>query len=128
MNIPSRTKLKAERKKLKAWSRIKRVTQKQRKAAKDRKLSDRKHELWNAAMDVDLKPPTCGLCGEPILFFFDADICHESSRGIGGGKRDDTKVFLGHRLGNWRQGGLSLAAYKSGKTLAQLRKLCGVSG
>ncbi len=95
----------------------------------NRELAAKKREMWYAACRdayYNHNVARCRFCGGVIVEFKDCEICHESSRGLGGGKRDDSKVFLGHRAGNRAQGGQSLEAYLAGKTKEQLLKNCGV--
>lgn len=57
--------------------------------------------------------PVCGACGEGFKDYYDAELAHRESKGIGGSRRDDSpkNIYLMHTRGNRAQGSRDLDEY-----------------
>lgn len=57
--------------------------------------------------------PICGACGEGFKDYYDVELSHRESKGIGGARRDDSlpNLYLMHTRGNRAQGSRDLEEY-----------------
>lgn len=57
--------------------------------------------------------PVCGACGEGFKDYYDVELAHRESKGIGGSRRDDSlkNLYLMHIRGNRAQGSRDLEEY-----------------
>lgn len=57
--------------------------------------------------------PVCGACGEGFKDYYDVELAHRESKGMGGGRHDDSlkNLYLMHARGNRAQGSRDLAEY-----------------